>query len=281
LVVTIHDVKPLLFASPGSGLPRRRWLERLLIPDPWKRIDHVITDSFCSRQDILSRLPVAVEKVSVVYPGINLERFRPLHESSRTSTLEPRTSNAPHRPYVLCVAGADPTKNVPTLIKAFAALSAPVRDAHDLVLVGDFRRRTEVAALVAESGIDKQTIFPGIVTDEELIQCYQHARLCVCPSLYEGFGYPVVEAMACGCPVISSNTSSLPEVAGDAAVLVSPADVNQLSRQLERLLNDPDQRTDLRHRGLKQASRFSWERAVKDMIAVYEKVGLGGKGVQG
>ena len=275
LVVTIHDVKPVVFATPSSGLPHRRLLERVLIPDPWKRIDHVITDSFCSRQDILSRLPVAVSKVSVVYPGIDLKLFRPLSTTSANSKHASQPSRVGSRPYVLCVGGADPTKNVTTLVKAFAALPPTIRGNHDLLLVGDFRRRSEVATLVAEAGIEKQTIFSGIVTDEVLIEYYRQARLCVVPSLYEGFGYPVVEAMACGCPVISSNTSSLPEVAGDAAVLVNPTDVAQLSDKMERLLSDSDQRVDLRERGLKQAERFSWERAVKEMIAVYERVGQG------
>jgi glycosyltransferase involved in cell wall biosynthesis len=268
-VVTIHDVKPLIFAEEGLRLPRRRLLERLLIPDPWSRIDQVITDSHCSKNDIVARLPVKADKVSVVYPGLDLARFRPREGHLHASAIRSR------RPYVLCVAGADPTKNVVTLIKAFAALPPRVRAGHDLVLVGDFRRRPEVLAQVAETGIEKQTMLPGMVSDEELIRFYQEATLFVFPSLYEGFGYPVLEAMACGCPVISSNASSLPEVAGDAGLLVDPMDVSHLTHEIERVLSDATLRADLHARGVERASRFSWNRSIRELVMVYEHVGRG------
>jgi glycosyltransferase involved in cell wall biosynthesis len=175
------------------------------------------------------------------------------------------------RPYVLCVAGADPTKNVETLVEAFARLPLPLRDAHDLVLAGDFRRRADLQERVRQVGLQKQTVFTGVVSDDRLIRLYQQAVLFVFPSLYEGFGLPVLEAMACGCPVISSNASSLPEVTGDAAVLVNPSDVEDLARQMERALSDSALRRDLRQRGLKQAAQFSWDRTARETVAVYRK----------
>jgi glycosyltransferase involved in cell wall biosynthesis len=170
------------------------------------------------------------------------------------------------------VAGADPTKNVKALVEAFGRLPQPVRDAHDLVLVGDFRRRPELRERAAVLGIEKQTIFPGVVDDDRLIELYQQAALFVFPSRYEGFGLPVLEAMACGCPVISSNASSLPEVAGDAALLVEPLDIAGLAKTVEQVLSDQDLSRELRMRGPARASQFSWDRTARNMVAVYKKV---------
>ncbi len=288
LVVTVHDVKPMIF---GTGRPRRnlnRLIEELLVRDKWGRIDHVITDSQCSRRDLIERLGLAQDRITVVYPGVELDRFRLAGSgdqaeakvkgrpnlspgSALTSTA---TSGPPGRgrPYVLCVAGADPTKNVETLVEAFARLPLPIRNAHDLILVGDFRRRNDIRERVGRAGIDKQTVFTGVVGDDRLVELYQGARVFVFPSRYEGFGLPVLEAMACGCPVIGSNASSLPEVAGDAAVLVDPDDLEGFADQMTRVLTDTDLHRDLRERGPVRAAQFSWDRTARETIRVYERV---------
>jgi len=265
-VVTVHDVKPLIFSAKTgrSSLNLNRLMEGLLVHNKWATIDHVLTDSHCSRRDIVERLGVPAERITVVYPGVEQERFGP----ASTSTDEGETS----RPYVLCVAGADPTKNVETLVEAFARLPQQLRDAHDLVLVGDFRRRIDLRERIGQAGIEKQTVFTGVVGDDRLVRLYQRATLFVFPSLYEGFGLPVLEAMACGCPVISSNASSLPEVAGDAAVLVDPSDREGLARQMELVLTDAALRRSLRERGLERAAQFSWDRTARETVAVYRRV---------
>src|SRR5207249_7313512 len=129
--------------------------------------------------------------------------------------------------------------------------------------------REDLRQLVAHADIEKQTIFTGMVNDERLVELYQQAIVFVFPSRYEGFGLPVLEAMACGCPVLSSNASSLPEVAGDAAILLDPMDVEGFTREMVRVLSDSDLRRDLRERGLARASQFSWDRAASETIAVY------------
>lgn len=280
-VVTVHDVKPLLFDAVRPRPSVNRLIEGALVRDKWARIDHVLTVSQCSRRDIVERLGVPAQRITVVYPGVELERFRPIIPDETTSH-----PSVPHavgqdgeqgRPYVLCVAGADPTKNVETLIEAFSRLPGALRQAHDLVLVGDFRRRPDLHERVGRVGIEAQTVFTGVVSDDRLIELYQRAALFVFPSRYEGFGLPVLEAMACGCPVITSNVSSLPEVAGDAAVLVDPSDVDGLAHAIERVLSDADLRRDLRGRGLGQAARFSWDRTARETISVYKRVvGIGG-----
>src|SRR5437773_10739624 len=263
--VTIHDVKPLLFGELASRRNVKGLVERWLVGDKWAKIDHVLTDSECSRKDILDRLNLPQDRVTVVYPGVDLEHFRPASSEDkveieaevkengkiRPSALTCRVA----RPYVLCVAGADPTKNVDTLIKAFARLPRSLRESHDLVLTGGFMRRGDLRELVAHTGIEKQTMFTGVVNDERLVELYRQATLFVFPSRYEGFGLPVLEAMACGCPVICSNASSLPEVAGDAAILVDPMDVEGFTHEMVRAMSDSDLRQDLRERGLARAAQ--------------------------
>jgi len=265
-VVTVHDVKPLIFgAKTGRSSPNlNRLMEGLLVRDKWAMIDHVLTDSHCSRRDIVERLGVPAARITVVYPGVERERFGPAVAST--------DEGEPSRPYVLCVAGADPTKNVETLVEAFARLPQQLRDAHDLVLVGDFRRRLDLRERIERTGIEKQTVFTGVISDDRLVRLYQRATLFVFPSLYEGFGFPVLEAMACGCPVISSNASSLPEVAGDAAVLVDPSDCEGLARRMELVLTDAALRQGLRERGLERAAQFSWDRTARETVAVYRQV---------
>jgi len=264
-MATVHDVKPLIF---GAGR-RRRWnvnelIERALMRDRWGRVDHVLTDSRCSNRDIMERLGVPADRITVVYPGVELERFHP--------SPTPQAVGRVDRPYVLCVAGADPTKNVETLAEAFSRLPGMLRQRYDLVLAGDFRRRIDLHELIRQTGIARQTVFTGVVGDGRLIELYQRASLFVFPSRYEGFGLPVLEAMACGCPVISSSASSLPEVAGEAAILVEPSDVDGFTRHMERVLTDRALWTDLRERGMARAAQFSWDRTARETVAVYCRV---------
>jgi len=262
-VITIHDVKPLLF---GTLRPRRglnNYVERLLVPDRQKQADHVLTVSECSRRDIAERLCFPAERISVVYPGIDRDQFKPDFSA---------LSRSRSRPYILCVAGSDPTKNVETLLDAFAQLPCELREAHDVVLVGDLRRRQDVRDRVGWLGIAAQTKFAGVVDDAQLVSLYQQARAFVFPSRYEGFGFPVLEAMACGCPVLTSNASSLPEVVGDAALLADPSDSNGFMGHLEQVLADEELRRMLREKGLARAAQFSWERTARETVRVYERV---------
>ena len=262
-VATIHDVKPLVLAQQR---PRPSFNERLFslaVGDRWTRLDHVVTDSLCSQRDILRLLPLTEERVTVVYPGVDQQRFAP---SAR------REMSGGAKPYVLCVAGNDPAKNVETLIEAFARLPEVIRERYDLVLAGDVGKRAGLIELVNRLGLIDRVLILGLVSDDRLVHLYRQARLFVFPSRYEGFGLPLLEAMACGCPVISSNASSLPEVAGDAGVLVEPDDVEGLTKEMLSLLSDEGRREELRKRGLARAKQFSWDETARQMVEVYRKV---------
>jgi len=261
-VVTIHDVKPLLFSSDRPKRNLNTMIERSVVPDQRVQVDHVVTVSQWSKNDIATHLSFPPERISVVPPGVS-EYFRPRAPS------EPQVGR---KKYVLSVAGADPTKNLETLIDAFSRLPVHLRDQHDLVLAGDLRHRSELRARVRQCNLESHTRFPGVVTEAELIDLYQHATVFVFPSRYEGFGLPVLEAMACGCPVIASNASSLPEVYGNAALAADPLDVKGFAGHLEQVLADPQCREELQRKGLLRASRFSWEHTAGEMVKVYEEV---------
>jgi glycosyltransferase involved in cell wall biosynthesis len=261
-VASIHDVKPLIFETLR---PRRGWnslVEHLFIPDRQTQLDHVLTLSDCSRRDIIERLQMPAQRVSVVYPGVDLDQFCP-------GSVE---CEQPTRPYILCVAGSDPTKNVETLLKAFAQLPSHLRTEHDVILVGDLRRRLDLHDHVRQLGIEANVRFAGMVDDAQLVRHYQQAVVLVFPSRYEGFGLPVVEAMACGCPVISSDASSLPEATGDAALLANPSDIDGFAKHLEQVLSDRAIRQRLREKGLARAAQFTWDRTARETVRVYRQV---------
>ena len=258
-VTTIHDVKPLLFPElrPRTNLNSR--VEDWLVGDRWRTIDQVITVSEHSRRDLLAYAPLRPDQVSVTPLGLDAERFRPAEKRHEG------------RPYVLCVAGSDPTKNVGVLIDAFATLPGDLRNRFDLVLAGDVCKREDIRAAIARRGLSAQAKLVGLLSDAALVTWYQQATVFVFPSLYEGFGLPVLEAMGCGCPVICSNASSLPEVAGEAAVLVDPRRADQLAQELARVLESVDLRESLRARVLARAKEYVWERTARQTVAVYER----------
>lgn len=263
LIVTIHDVKPLLFGSNNRKRNLNTMIERMVMPSQNVQVDHVVTVSQWSKHDITRYLHLPQDRVSVVPPGVDRIHFRPVDAEKRDRSK---------KPYVLSVAGSDPTKNVETLVEAFAKLPATIRESHNLVLAGDLRKVSQVHTRVRQLNLQSQTVFPGVVAEDQLVALYQNAAVFVFPSRYEGFGLPVLEAMACGCPVISSNAASLPEVFGDAALSADPADIAAFTNHMERVLTDIGFREELRRNGLARTSQFSWEHTAREMVKVYTKV---------
>ena len=263
-IVTIHDVKHLLYPKPVKRLNLARLVKRLLIPRPLKNIDHIITVSECSRRDIIAKLGVPNDLVTVIPQGVEQGKFLPLSEE--------RSHESELRPSVLCVAGSDPTKNVHTLIRAFSLLPEKIQARCELILVGDVKKQGELHQLVKQKGLESRTRYSGVVSDQQLVCYYQQASVFVFPSLYEGFGLPVLEAMACGCPVVCSQTSSLPEVVGDAALMVDPVDAMAMKNAIERILTDPVLQRRMREAGLQRAKKFSWDHTARQTARLYERV---------
>ena len=266
LVVTVHDVSYKLF--PQFFSPRVRLITGLLVGPSIRRAARVLTLSESSRQDILRFYRVPPGQV-VVTPAAAGPQYTP--QPAAEIVRVQAAYDLPER-YVLAVGNVQPRKNLPRLIAAFHAVAAEVPDAH-LVLVGrSVWRGSEVAAAVARLGLGGRVRFTGYVPDADLPALYSGAACFCYPSLYEGFGLPPLEAMACGTPTITSNVSSLPEVVGDAALTVDPTSVPDLAAALRRLLTDPAAQAQYRACGLAQAARFSWDRTARETRAMYDAI---------
>ena len=264
-VLTVHDVigraAPHLVGQAPALARLHHWArERISL----RRADAIITESDHARRDITRWLDVTPERITVI-PGGADPRFRPL-EAAAAGVVAVRHGLG--RPYLLYVGGLDRRKNVGALIEAYAASRA--RAEADLVLVGE--RTPEWQALSARAaalGVGARTRFLGYVPDEDLPALYTGAALFVYPSLYEGFGLQLVEAMACGVPVIAANCTSLPEVLAGAGMLVDAGDAPALAAAIDAVLFDPALAARLRERGLRVAEPLTWERAARRTRDVY------------
>ncbi len=265
-VITFHDLTFFLLAD---RYPRSRLLYFRTMSRATARVaDALICPSQAVREDIVRILHVPPEKVRAIAEAAAPE-FQPIKDKAALERLRTRLT-LPER-FILSVGSLEPGKNRAALIKAFAGLRKRGLE-QKLVVAGQRAWKYEAdLALAGDLGIEGDVLFTGYVPPEEMPALYNAAELFVFPSLYEGFGLPVIEAMACGVPVVASNLSAIPEVAGEAALLVDPRDVEQLCDAMERLLRDKRLQAALRRRGLKRAQGFSWERTARETIAVYEE----------
>lgn len=265
-VATIHDVIP--YVHPAAST----WLDWLIyhawLPLAVRRLDRVITDSQQSRADILRYLPIRPERLAVVSAGVS-PSYRPLDQAQCEPVL---ARNGIAYRYILYVGAVESRKNLVRLLEAYARLLAWSQNWRLVVVGARHWRASAVAEAVHRLGLEEKVLFTGYVAEGDLPALYSGADLFVFPSLYEGFGLPVLEAMACGAPVITSNVSSLPEVAGDAALLVDPLNSEAITAAMQQVLADGDLRADLRVQGLKRAAGFNWQRTAEETIAVYQQV---------
>lgn len=261
MIVTVYDLSFL--RHPESFRAANRLYLRALTGLSCRRARRVIAISRSTKNDLVACYGVSPDCVAVVYPGCEPE-FRPLPRSDVEAFRA--VKGLPER-YILHLGTLEPRKHVDTLVRAFAAVRRP---GLKLVLAGARGWRVEqVIRAIEEAGLAGEVILPGYVEAEEKPLWYNAAHVFVYASAYEGFGLPVLEALACGVPVVASNTSSLPEAAGDAACLVAARDAGALAGALNALLDDPELRAELAGRGPAQAAKFSWAAAAEQTAAVY------------
>lgn len=268
-VLTIHDLSFL--TTPETFEPGLQAYLTQAVPRAVARAGHILADSKSTRDDLVAYLGVAPDRITVAYPGVDPD-FRPLDDRSIKAVCDRYRLT---RPFILSVSTLQPRKNYPALIEAYARLKSMGGQATELSLVVVGSKGwlyQEIFETVERLGVSDQVRFLGFVRDEDLPALYNAAEVFALPSLYEGFGLPVLEALACGTPVVTSNVSSLPEVAGDAALLVSPHDVEALSQALYRTLTDRELRVTLRRRGLIQARRFTWQQTASIVAGVYRQL---------
>ena len=265
-VATIHDVIPYIYPETSTKLDKL--IYHYWLPLAVRRLDAIITVSEQSKRDLIRYLPVKSEDV-VVIPEAAGANYRLLN---RTQVKPVLTRYGIDFPYILYVGSLVSRKNLPRLLEAYARARQNVPQ-WKLVIVGARKWKfTPIFETVQRLGLEPHVHFTGYVEEEDLPAVYNGADLFVFPSLYEGFGLPVLEAMASGTPVITSNCSSLPEVAGDAAILIDPYDVDAIAEAMQQVLLNPSLAASLRVKGLAHAKKFSWERTAQETIAVYERV---------
>ncbi len=266
-VLTIHDLAFMLF--PGYYL--KSSLGKLVreVPRCARQATLIIAVSQSTKEGVVNLLGISPQKIRVV-PMAVASRFKVVEDEALKESIRRRYGLPPR--FFLFVGLLNPRKNGERLIRAYHRLRSKMALPHKLVFVGGkgwlYRN---VLAQVEELGLEKEVIFTGYVADEDLPLIYNVAEALVYPSVYEGFGLPILEAMACGAPVITSNVSSAPEVAGGAALLVDPYNVEQLAEVMYKVASQADLRAYLTRRGLKRARDFSWEKTALKTLAVYEE----------
>lgn len=271
-VITCHDLIPLQFPEHYMGKGHRYWQvyhRYMRLRDRWRQLDHIIAISEATASELKQRLKVSPERITVVPNGIDHAHFKPATPGA-IEDLKQRFNLS--GPLALYLGGYDFRKNTELLIRALAEL--PSSTELTLVLAGgvDARARAAHDALAKKLGQAHRLRWLGFVDDRDLPALYGAADFFVYPSLAEGFGLQALEAMACGCPVIASDRSSLPEVVGDAALLANPGSAYGWGESMSALLKDHALRARLREAGLKRAQSFSWERCARETAALYERV---------
>ncbi len=265
VVVTIHDL--FFIGYPG----RRRLAYDALMTGLGRlyanRASAIIADSQYSKQSIMAQLGIAADKVTVIPVALG-KNFRP-----QPMTRETCATYGLMSPYILYVGNFKPHKNVPRLVEAYAALPASLRAIYQLVLAGsDQERRPELQQLADRLGVGDRVVFPGLVADEDLSAIYTGCALFVLPSLYEGFGLPALEAMACGAAVVAANRTAIPEVVDQAALLFDPEQVGEITAVLVRGLTEVGLRDQLRSKGVARASEFSPRHTSGLVVDLLERV---------
>jgi glycosyltransferase involved in cell wall biosynthesis len=264
-VATIHDV---IYLACRQDLPSRtgRLYYRAMMNACARLATRIITDSEYSRKEIVRYLRADPTKIEVIYPGVD-PGFCRVTDSAQLDAVRARYGI--DRDYALCVGIYKPRKNHPGLLQAFRRLLDGGSHAQ-LVIAGPMGEgELLLRRLAAELGIAEHVVFTGFVDEPELCALYSAARVCACPSFYEGFGFTVLEAMACGAPVVCSSAASLPEVAGDAALYFDPHNPEQMASQFYRVFSDAVLRASLMEQGRLNLQRFNWADTARQTLAVY------------
>jgi len=263
-LLTVHDLS--FVHHPDAFVPRLQRYLQSVVPRSIDQADLVLADSAHTRNDLITLFDVTPGEVTVIYPGVDA-RFQPEPEPGERRRLHDRYDIG-DRPYVLSVGTLQPRKNYGHLIQGFIGFQATIAPEMELLIAGG--RGWLYEDIVREAETHDGVRLLGFVEDEDLPALYRGAELFALTSLYEGFGLPVLEAMACGTPAVCSNTSSLPEVAGDAAMLVDPRDPAELTEAFIQVSEDENLREKMIRRGLTQAASFTWERSARDLLDVID-----------
>ena len=266
IVLTIHDL--VAFIYPNTHNKKATIIEKLLLRRALRRAAHVCAVSGNTCTDILQRFHYEPNKIDVIYCGAS-DEFKPIAKEKIQDFIV--KTNLPEK-FFLAVGTLEPRKNYLNLIKAFKEVSDRYPD-YSLIIVGkngwDYEK---IHAAVKENYLNKKIHLLGYLSNKSLVNLYSLAQALVFPSFYEGFGIPPLEAMQCGCPVIASHTSSIPEVVDGAALLVNPESHMQIAEAMLKIIKDQALAGSLREKGFQQAKKFSWENSAKKLLKIFAKI---------
>ena len=276
LVITVHDMiwaSPKYFTSRSSWSLKRRFIDwyNYLIPKcAVRRASGVITVSNNSKKSILETFDINTRQIYVTYEAANMT-FQLIDNINLINAVKNKYMLPSN--YILALGAADPRKNIKKLIQAYSQLQAKLREKYQLAIVWAHPFLTsEIIKLVEDLGLQKSIHFLHQISNEDLALLYNAASLFVFPSLQEGFGLPLLEAMSCGAAVIAADNSSIPEIVGDAAILFDAQNINEISSAMAQVLMDYSLRLTLRNKGIERATRFSWEQCARKTIMVYNEL---------
>lgn len=257
-IVAVHD---FLAIHPNMLTCYSRFLHKLFFRKSLKIARHIVTMSEVIKQNIVNHFPIDPEKITVIYEGVS-EIFHPY---DKTEVLKFREQYYLSKPYILTIATLEPCKNYPTLLRAFKRLKTD----WDLVIIGKKGwKYQEIFSLIEELKLAERVKLLGYIPQDYLPLFYNGAEIYIHPSWYEGFGLPVLEAMACGTPTIASNSSSLTEIGEDAVLYFNPQSVDELIFKIESLVDDKELMNNLKEKGIEQAKKFTWEKTAQKTLMV-------------
>ena len=269
-VMTVHDVAPHLF--PEMYTKKAVYSFDLSIKISKKIVNQYIVISKNTKNDLIKYYGIPEELISVIYLGKNSHFFPAKNKAEIRSNLAKKLNLPIEEPYILSVGTLEPRKNIPGLLKAYSWLKKDGLKTKMVIVGMKGWKYNPIFDLIKTLDLENDVIFPGYVTDEDIQSFYQGAEIFVFPSFYEGFGFPPLEAMACGIPVVVSNSSSIPEVVGKAGIQINPNSTTELASAMESLLKSKERQIYFSEEGIKQAALFSWEKTAEETWKVYEKL---------
>lgn len=263
-IITVHDL--VAFLHPNTHQKKATIIEKLLLRRALRRAAHVVTVSENTRTDLLQRFHYDPKKISTVICAAS-EEFKPIAPENLRNFMT--QTNLPEK-FFLAVGTLEPRKNYLNLITAFKNISDHYPDFHLIIVGKNGWQYEKIHAAIKENYLNKKVHLLGYLSNKSLVNLYSLAKALVFPSFYEGFGLPPLEALQCGCPVIASHTSSIPEVVGESALLINPENPTQITEAMLKIIKDPGLTLRLRQKGLKQAGKFSWEKSAKKLLKIFE-----------
>lgn len=265
IITTIHDLTYILYPDTMDSSNRKK-LEKDM-HHTVRNADYIITISESSKKDIIKYLGIDESKIEVIYPGVD-ETYKKLLSNDQIVAVKNKYSI--NGKYILYLGTLEPRKNIETIIRAYDCFKKANKENIKLVLAGKKGWLYDsIFKLIEEFGLEEDVIFTDYIDDKDKAPLYQGAEMFLFPSLYEGFGIPIIEAMASRTPVITSNSSSLPEASGDAAIITDPLDYKEIARSIELILNDSELREKMINDGIKQADKFNWDISAEKLKNIY------------